>query len=260
MTHLPSTPKTFLELLGLSIRKHFPVFKCTFWLILFFVVVKDAYIYAGGFPQNHYAFITVAIVMGVLVTYLFSAILYASSRILTGEYVDWKNALSNVLPRMPKVLLSLVALLVFASLLFMLASWIDHWWVSGDVRPPKYARLIEIGTAGFFVMVAYIYYFYTIPSIIMDNKPLGPAFLYGPSLVAREWKDIVRVFGVYACGWAAWILVSPDTLHGHLMAMYRLSAIYDLIVLSVVLPILVNFIVLMRNDLVLRKEIRESKS
>lgn len=258
MIHLPSTPRTFSELLGLSIRNHFSVFKRTLWLIIFLVIVKDAYIYLGGFPANIYLYSLISIVMALLIIYLVCAMLYASHCVFNGENADWRSVLSDVLPRIPKAVLAIIIFIVVPLLLFMLGKWIGGLMMANDVRPDQYAGLTLVLSVGIPVMIAYLYYFYAVPNIIMENMPFWCAFSDAPMLVGKEWRDLVRVFGVYACGTAVWLLVSPDTLHGHLMAMYKVSAIYDFIVLSVTLPILMNLIVLTRNDLTLRREIRDA--
>lgn len=253
--HLPNTPKTFLELLGLSIRHHFSAFRKMLMLIVFLVVVKDAYIYLGGFPDNPYLSALVAIVMGVLILYLITAMLYQVNCLYSGETITWRHALSDVRGRFAKVFLAVLIFIVVPAVLFALAHWVAEMIVADEAKRSMYAGLILVLVVGIPVMVAYLYYFFTVPNIVMDDVPLGNAFRKAPLLVGQEWRDLVRVFGVYTCAIAVWIIVSPDTLHGHLMKMYKISALFDFVAFSVTLPIMMNLIVLMRNDLRLRREI-----
>ena len=257
MIHLPSTPSAFSELLGLSIRKHFSVFKRTIWLILFLVIAKDAFVYLGGFPKNTYLYALVGVVMALLILYFICGMLYTAARILNGEHTNWRAALSEVLPRMPKVVLAVIIFMVVPLLLFTLGHWILGMTITHDAHPSRYAGLFLVLSIGIPVMIAYLYYFFTVPNLVIDNMPFWRAFSKASGLVGKYWRELARVFGVYVCGTAVWILVSPDTLHGHLMAMYKVSAIYDFIVLSVTLPILMSLIVLARNDLTLRKEVQK---
>lgn len=252
---LPNTPKTFLELLGLSIRRHFPAFRKMLMLIVFLVIVKDAYIYLGGFPENPYLSALVAIVMGLLILYLMTAMLYQVNCLYSGETITWRNALSDVRERFLKVLLVVLIFVIVPTILFTLAHWIAGSIAADETKRSMYVGLVLVLAVGIPMMIAYLYYFFTIPNIMMDDMPLGQAFKKSPPLIGQEWRDLVRVFGVYACAIAIWIIVSPDTLHGHLMEVYKVSALFDFIAFSVTLPIMMNLIILMRNDLRLRREI-----
>jgi len=258
MIHLPSTPSPFMSLLGRSIRHHFSVFRKIVLLVVFLVVVKDAYIYWGGMPSNPYLYGLVGIVMGLLILYLLVAMLYVAHCVFNNEDIDWRSALKDTFSRMGRVLVAFVVFVVVPALLFMFAHWIERLIIAGDSHPSSYSSLILVLSVGIPVMLAYLYYFFTIPLIVAENFGVWPAFKRAPRLVGRDWQDLVRVFGVYACGIAIWILISPDTLHGHLLKVYQVSAVFDLIALSVTLPIIMNLVVLMRHDLKLRKEIRDA--
>lgn len=257
MIHLPSIPKTFSELLGFSIRQHFVVFRKMVWLIVFLVIVKDTYVYSGGLPTNIYWLSLFGIVITLLVLYLASAMLYTTHCVLYNENIDWRSALSDMLSRMGRVVLAFVFFALVPIVLYYIGYWISRWLMAGDADPSKYFGLIFVLLIGIPMMLIYLYYFFVLPLIIMENYAVREAFKQAPALIGHDWRNLFRVFGVYACGIAIWLLVSPDTLHGHLMATYKISALFDFIVFSVTIPILMNLIVLMCNDLKLRKTIRE---
>ena len=104
----------------------------------------------------------------------------------------------------------------------------------GDARPFQYSGLILVLVVGIPVMIAYLYYLFTIPLIVAENYGVWQAFKRAPMLVGKEWGNLVRVFGIYVCALAIWLLVSPNTLHGHLMKMYKISAVFDFIVFIVI--------------------------
>ena len=255
MIHLPSTPKTFIELLGLSIRHHFAVVRKIVVLILLLVVVKDACIYLGGMPTNAYLYGFVSVIMTVFILYLLTAILYATHCVLYNENISWRSALKDTLTRMGRVILAFAAFIVVPALLFFIGELIARWMMLDDVHPPRYSGLILVLVVGIPVMIVYLYYLFTIPLIVTENYAVWPAFKRAPMIVGKAWENLVRVFGIYVCALAIWLLVSPDTLHGHLMKMYKISAIFDFIAFVVTLPIVMNLIIFMRNDLKLRKEI-----
>jgi len=258
MLHLPTSPQTFSEQLGLSIRYHFPVFRKMFLLIVLMVVVKDAYIYLGGMPSNPHLLAVVGIVMGLLLSYFVVAMLYLSDCVLQNKKISWLLALKAMWPRFGKVFLTLIAFVAIPFLLFTLGEWVAHSAGGSQGYPTQRVSLILTLGIGIPCLLFYLRYFYTIPFIVMENIPLFSAFKQAGKLCTKK-ENWVRVFGVYACGLAIWILVSPDTLHGHLMKMYKLSALFDFLVFCVTLPIMMNLIVLVRNDLVLRKKLRESE-
>lgn len=257
MIHLPSIPKTFSELLGFAIRRHFVVLRKIIWLIVFLVVVKDTYIYLGGMPMNPYWLSLIGIVMAFLILYLISAMLYATHCVLYNENIDWRSALSDMTSRIGRVVFAFIFFVVIPIIFYFIGYWISHWLLEGSADPSKYFGLIIVLLVSIPMMLVYLYYFFVIPLIVTENFAVREAFKRSPALIGHEWRNLLRVFGVYACVLAIWLLVSPDTLHGHLLKMYKLSALFDFIVFSVTIPILMNLIILMRNDLKLRKAIRE---
>lgn len=258
MINIPSTPRSLMDLLGLSVRYHFATFRRMIPLIIYIVIVKDAYVYLGGMPSNPYLYALVSLVMTVLFIYLIVAMLHLSNRILHSEYSDWRSALSDVRPYLGKVFLVFVIFVVVLALLFMLAHWITGLIQAGRAHPSQYAGLLLTLAVGIPVMLAYLRFFYTIPLIVMEELPLKAAFKKAGQLCSGK-ENWLRVFSVYAFGVAIWLLVSPDTLHGHFMKMYKVSAIFDLVVFCVTLPIMMNFVVLMRNELALRNELSNSE-
>jgi len=258
MSYLPSTPRSFMDLLGLSIRHHFSAFRKMIFLIVLMVIVKDAYIYLGGMPQNLYLLGLVGVVMSFLLIYFVSTLLYLSHRVLGGEAVDWRVALKAVLPALGKIILAFLIFTIFPYLLILMGEWVTHVLVSGAAHKAQYAGLILVLSIGIPILIFYITYFFAVPLMLIDKLSLGKAFANAAHLASREWRNWGRVFGVYACGIAIWVLVSPDTLHGHLMKMYKLSAAFDFVVFCVTLPIMMNFIVFMCHDLKLRRALRES--
>ena len=254
MIHMPSTPRGFLDLLGISVRHHFVVLRKTFLLIVMMVVVKDLYIYLGGFPTNPVLAYLVGIVMTILLIYLFVTMLYLTNRTLCGEHGSLKDAFLAVNKRAVPLSLACLIFIIAPLILLLISELILHFITSAGADRYKYDGLIFVLVVGIPIMIAYLKYFFTIPLIVMEDFPIWNAFHEAGELVYKEW---LRVFGVYACAIAIWLLVSPDTLHGHLIQGYHLSAVFDFIVFCVTLPIMMNLIVFMRNDLRLRKSIEE---
>ncbi len=255
MIHLPNTPRMFMELFGLAVRYHFAAFRKMVWLIIFLVIVKDAYIYLDGMPNNLYWYSVVGIVMGLLSINFLVAVLYTSHCVLNNEPIDWRNALGDTFSRMGRVILAMTFFILLPAVLFVLAEWIGRLVIAGNVHPYRYSGLVVILAVGVPVMIAYLYYFFTVPLIVTKNYSLWQAFQQAFALVGRQWRDLARVFGIYAVGMIIWLLISPNTLHGHFIKMYKISALFDFIILGISLPIWMNFIILMANDLKLRRQI-----
>jgi len=250
MMHMPNTSKTFLDLLNASIRHHFPVLKKIIWWILLFVMVKDLHLYIGGSPDNLIWVYVVGIVVTALLIYLFAMMLYTSNRVLRSEPVALPDAFFAVSKQLVPLYLASLLFIIAPILLVFAAKFILHLLASPSVLHYKFTGLIFSLVVGLPILYAYLRYFYTIPLIAMEGLPIGEAFYEASALVGR---NIVRIFGVYACIFAIWALVSPNTLHGHFMQAYHVSALFDFIVFCVTLPIIVNLIVFMRNDLRLRE-------
>ncbi len=255
MIHFPSTARTFLDVLGISIRHHFVVLRKTVWLIVMIVVVKDLYIYLGGMPANPIWQYFIGIVMLILLIYLFMAMLYMTNRVLRSEYVTLSDALSGMNKQLAPLYLSSLIFIIVPTLLLLLSELILHLMAGAGVDHYKYAGLIFVLVVGIPILYGYLRYFYTIPLIVMEDFPIWKAFREASQLVRKNWA---RVFGVYACAIAIWLLVSPDTLHGHMIQAYHISALFDFIIFCVTLPIMMNLVVFIRNDLRLRKAANEA--
>jgi len=250
MIHIPNTPRPFSDLLGISIRHHFTVLKKIIWLIVMIVVVKDLYIYLGGFPTNPIWAYVVGIIMTALLIYLFVTALYISNRVLHSEGVSLSEAFLAVNKRLIPLYSASLIFIVAPILVVILSELSLHYFAGPAVERFKYTGLIFTLAVGIPILYAFLRFFYTIPLIVTEDFPIWKAFSEASKLLGENW---MRVFGVYACIIAVWLLVSPDTLHGHFMKAYHISALFDFIIFCVTLPIVTNLIVFMRNDLRLRK-------
>jgi hypothetical protein len=257
MIDFPGSPVGFLDNLGLSIRHHFQTFRHIYWLILLVVIVKDAYIYLGGYPSNVYLSSLLTIVMVVLFCYLLALMLYICASLFKGDDTTLKSAAILVFFRFRKVLVSLLMLVLIPFILYSLANWLLQITHAYQNHHSQGSRLILVMVAGIPSMLIYLRYFFAIPIMIVDDSALLASFKQAKQLCTKK-ENWIRVFGIYFFVICIWLLVSTDTLHGHFMAVYKLSALYDLVVFSVALPIMMNFVVLMRHDLALRKSLRDA--
>jgi len=249
MIYIPNTPRSFLDLLGISIKHHYAILKKTILLMLMIVVVKDWYVYLGGFPKNDALKFIVSTFMLIALIYLFMSLLYMAQRILHSEPVTLMDAFKATNQRLFHIYTASFIFIVVPTLFVLLAEFVFHLIMRGHSGSTKFSGLIFVFVVGIPILYAYLRYFYTLPLIAMENFSLWKAFAEAQQLVQGNWA---RVFGIYACAIVIWVLVSPDTLHGHFMRMYHISGIFDFIVFCVTLPIMMNLIVFMRNDLRLR--------
>jgi hypothetical protein len=252
MIYIPNTPRSFLDLLGISIKHHYAVLKKTILLILMIVVVKDWYVYLGDFPKNDALKFMISTLMLIVLIYLFMSLLYMTHRILRSEPVMLPDTFKAINQRLFAIFSASFIFVVVPTLFVLLAEFVYHLILKDNSGGAKFSGLIFVFVVGIPILYAYLRYFFTLPLIAMENFSLWKAFGEAQKLVQGNWA---RVFGIYACAIVIWVLVSPDTLHGHFMRMYHVSGIFDFIVFCVTLPIMMNLIVFMRNDLRLRNSL-----
>lgn len=258
MIQLPSVPQTFMGLFGRSLKYHYAILKKIFWLIVMLVVVKDLPIYFGGMPDNVYFHTALAVIIGLVLVYLFTAMLYAAHCVLYSEDVNWKSALIDVWPKYGRVLLVVVLLALLPVLVTYISMLIAKFV---DIKSSGGGNFLFFGgmlLGALIIFLVYMYFFFVIPSIVFENVSILDACGDSYALSRDDWTHLVRIFGVYVFVGLMWALVSSGTLHGHLLQMYKLSAVFDFVVFVVLLPIILSLVVLMRNDLRYRNEIEES--
>ena len=252
MNLYPSRPKDVIDLLGDTFKRYGKVLKAILPLILLAAVVKDVYLYLGGMPKNHIWHIVVVVVIALIEIYLWSAALYSANTILKGEPEKLSAVCKTIYNKSSSIYAGIFALVLVLCLIFFVGYLISNVVIlllakKAIVRGLSY--LIFIGLPAMFALVLF---FFTVPLLILEKMNVWPAFRESVRLVwYRYW---LHAFIPYAAIVISMLIMSPATKHGAWLLSYHLNFIFDVIILALIAPLIINFTLLSLNDLRLRQK------
>lgn len=248
---LPSTPTTFGQLFSISLRKYLPVLHKIILMILIMTVVKDAYLYLGGMPSNRILNYIIEIIIAVVVAYFVFASLYMTNCVLNQKKITFREAMVAVWTRALKAYLAVIIYIAIFIILLFIAYLLLHIIHSTSKREMLYQALIMLFIVGLPFLIFIIFSFFAIPLIIVDNVSVYVGFRQSIKLLGKQhW---IKPFVLYLILVILSIIVDPSTRHGHFIAKYDANALFDFIVFCIVLPVYYSLLVLLINDLKLRK-------
>jgi hypothetical protein len=241
MINYPNQPTDFSELVKSCVKYHFGILKQIFLLLLFMTVGKDIWHYVGGMPDNTIAQWGINIFITAWIIYFWGCSLVASKAYSLGQSSPLINTLKIGLQRLPRAIACVVILIILFAFFYWLAHLFSRYsvWLS---------FLVLFSLPMIYLLVLF---YYAIPLVFLENASIFKGFQQSSSLVGiHQW---LRGFGLYALTLIIWILVSPDTIHGHVLANYYLSAPFDLVIFCLFIPLLNALILMLLNDLRLRQ-------
>lgn len=248
---LPTKPMELTKLFRKAIQYHYPVLKNTWLIILFMVIVKDYYIYLGGFPENDWLRTTLQIISIALIVYLWSASFLVTNQAIHEQSIKLSDSFQQTLHKLPYIYLVVIAYVLLGIILHFFSILMAHGLHSLGINKVSAEQLSFVFFLSLPFMVILVSTLFTIPLLILEDASLFFALQESIRLVG--FKNWLRSFGIYFFGVAILLLVAPDTLHGHLLATYHLNAPYDFIVFVVTLPVFNNLLILLLHDLRLKK-------
>jgi hypothetical protein len=231
----PNVRQSFLHLLQLSWKHYFPLLKASLIYILAIVIVKDVSQLFYDRLESFYVDLGVNILVGLLLVFFWSCSLRASDLYFKGQSPGAKQILIEVLKLFPSILGALLGFIIIFVIFFMFAHAVG-----------KQSLVIEFSLFMLPVFFLFVLFFFAVPNVILHNTSIIGAFRESAENVGFE--NWLHTFGLYALVLFTWLLVSPSTLHEHVLANYYLNAPFDFIILSLLLPMLNSMVVLSDND------------
>lgn len=230
-----SVRQPFLTLFRYSVKYYFPLLRSSFIFILGMVLVKDIGQLINPHMESFYVDLGVDVFVSLVLVFLWSATLRASDFYFKGEPASFRRVFGDILKCFPKIFCTLLGFVAIFLIFFMFAhvvgkgSWFFEW------------ALFMLPVFFLFVL-----FFFAIPNVILHQTSVVGAFRESAERVGFE--NWLHAFGLYALTVFTWLLVSPTALHEHILANYYLNMPFDLIVLSVCIPILNAMVILSDND------------
>lgn len=244
MNRYPDNELTFTEMVLRAIRLHYLTLKYTIVIIIALTLLKSVLLtITRFFPSDAMQYlITLIAILGV--TYLVSVALLSTHQAFIDQPKSLNSVLKTTLERLPMLyatlalyILGSVVVYYFVKLLLMaIAKLINE-------PSPMHAALLLIGIS--FVVGYFVIFSFALPLCLIEKKSLRDAFY--ESLLLTE-KNKFGVFMLFMIFGAMTFLVLPNSIHEHLLNLYHLDLVFDLIALSVAFPIFINLFLIVMNN------------
>ncbi len=245
MSKYPSSPSTIYALIGKSLCYYYSTLKKIIIPILLLALVKNIYVYCGGMPENKLLSSVIIIAMAVVMIYLCTVMLYSASQVLLNNSISLEDACLKIVKCAVKIVficLYYIVAYVIASLLLMVIAYFgkeNHGVIL------LFDFIIVVIPLLYFILIT----IFAFPFVLVEGSSVGKAFWNSNLLTMKNWFP---VFGLYAFIFVMIVLVTPTTLHWHLLQAYHVSLLFDFVVFAVFLPIIFNLWLLLLNDYKLR--------
>ncbi len=250
MSLYPSLPKPISFLIIESIKKYGAVLKAIFPLILLLAVVKDLYFYFGGMPKNTIAVWVIILVMVLMEVYLLSAAILGTHKILSGSPGRLNQTCRETFQKVSSIYAGFFALIIILCVLFFIGYGIAYLLSRGS--QPVIQNLLMLFFIGVPITYSLVMFFFVIPSLIVESVSVTTAFRQ--SFSQAGYTSWLRAFSCYAAFLVFFFVLLPSTRHGVWLVRYHVIFIFDVVMLSIFLPLLLNYLLFMLNDLKLRSQ------
>jgi len=236
----PDRVVSFESLAKLGLRRLYAIFQQTWVATLVCVLLRAIWIYLP--PLVWLADIVGFLVTAGLIILFFSIAIYRIDALFQGKPVSFIEAWHIVVRRILRIYAVCLLLIACVVLLFALGYWLIFllFHLSG-----AWAALGFVLLTGLPIVIAFLAFYFTIPLILVDNKPLWYAFYRSIELTQVSW---LSVFMLYLGVVFILTLLLPHSRHVHWLLEHHLLVLFDWIVFAILVPLLMGISLLfMRN-------------
>ncbi len=186
----PLTVIEFEKLLSLSFRHWLKTLEQIFIFIFLFTLAKAAMVYLP--PLRVLLDILIGIVMAALTLMLFSLALYRTDALLRGQPASLLESWQAVTKQILKVFAAGLIFTLGIILIFFLAKWFTFslFKLKGLMAVFAVTCLVSLP-----VFIGLIFFYLTIPIIVVDKESIWMAFYRSADLTQQNW---LHVFALYA--------------------------------------------------------------
>ncbi len=242
----PATPQEYTQLLTLSIKHYIRTFTRIFLFILLIVLVKWALLAMPQLPLS--IDIGIKIILYLIILYLICLIIYKTHALWQNQSLPVLLELQFVLKKFLAVILSLVliglTIFLWIVVLRLLLFSLIH------LNSMLIALLASIGIA-LPTIVIILFSLFVLPLLLTQTISIKDAFKQSALLTAKNWFGVFVIYLILSIVTA---FLLPSSKHAMWFQQHYLLQLTDLVVLSIVLPIVFNLLLLLLNDLKLRME------
>jgi len=250
MDHFPDTKESIKQLWWLSLFKLRYVIRHCFFYTLLLVLVKNLDLIVMRLPDWWYLKDVLHFILFIALLFVWAATLIQTDAVMRYRELNHVELFANLKNNTVNFLKGIFALLLFLVCLYSLGKGLSllsaRIWPENESLPAITFLLM----AGVPTLVTLLLFFYALPILILEQERYLSSFAKSMSLIDHHW---LHAFFPYSILLFIVVLVSPNTLHWHFLQAYHLTILFDLLVLSVMLPMFNIMVLLLLNDLRLRK-------
>lgn len=238
------------SLVGQAFRYYLPSSKLIFPIILLMAVVKDLYIYLGGLPENNWLQLIIIFVMLLLQVYLSSTALLAVNSILLATPMRLNTAFRTIYKRIATIFLGFFAVILVLCAIYFIGHLLANlvvYFVPGVFWVHALSLFLLIGVP---LTIALVLFFFIIPILALGTDNIQTAFK--ESILLVGYKNWLKTFCLYAASAFFLFIISSGTKHGQWLMHHHLNWIFDIVVFSLLLPLLLSAILLFLKSFRLR--------
>jgi len=248
----PTEPKSIIQLIGYSFANYSKVLKAIIPLILLATLVKDLYIYWGGMPRIQILQTILIVIMIILEIYFWLTALYSADLTLKGQPTSLKMACRTIYYKWSSVYAGVFLFILGWCAVFFVGYLVSAIFISIFSNMLLARALSYLILIGIPLTIGSVLCFFAIPILTINNVKLLSAFRESFQLVGYQYW--LHTFVAYAAIIVTSMIVLPVTRHGHWLQVHYLSFVFDVAVFILLAPLIINFILLLLNDLRLRQE------
>lgn len=246
MMKYPSNELMISQTLWKALRLHYVTLKHVVVYALLIALTKSLTVFLIGlYPGNEIFLNCVTVVFWLLIAAFVSFSLYVTHQTFIDKPVSFLNGFRATLLRFPKFYFTVLLLIVGAIVIFYFGEFLMLVLAKllNESSPFHKATVLVISA----MILAYVAIFsFLLPLTIMEEKkPLLK--LISESVLLSE-KNKFGVMILFMLLLSTILLLLPGTLHEEFFKKYHVDILFDFVVLAVMLPIILNFLLLIIND------------
>lgn len=231
------------ELLKRTVKLHYLSLRYSVFCILLITITKFLGTSLPIFLKNTYLGWGMYIISGLIISFFYFSALLATHRAFTDAPKTIQDAMKTIWDdkkRIYAVFLAYVGSIVALDYLMIGIIYLeDRLFPSVAVHGITMLLLTAI-------LLSFVAMFFFAHSIAVIEKKSFREIVRS-SLILGE-KNKFGIFVLFAMLFIVVLLLAPNTMHEYYLSAYHLNPLYDFIVLSVLLPIYLNFTLLIIND------------
>lgn len=240
-------PQNIYDILKLSLIYYIDILKVFWPLAIGLAVIKNIFFYLMHQIPNIYLNMCFGLLFVFIALFIFSMMLYQADRVINDNGCTILQAAKITLNRYLRIVLSFTLICCLIMGTFLLARLLI--FRLGQIQSDT-AAIILFLIIGFLLLIEILYCFFVVPLIAVKDETVFFAFKHSAEFLR---KDLKLVCTPYFFLVVFVILISPSTKHYQWLSTHFLSLPFDIIVFTLLLPLILNIILFtikcFQNDL-----------